>query len=357
MLTVSLVSLLTCGAAASPAFQDRLQPVDRNSGFHVEGYFVWCGSVIRVGDVYHLFASRWPISTGFPDGYRQHSEIVRATSPRAEGPYTFAEVVIGRRAEGKWDSAMAHNPAIYRVGETFVLYYIGSDFAGSQGRSGAPKRQIGTATAPSITGPWTRRDAPLLLGVDSDANNPAAWFEPDGNVKLVWRDRALRVYISTAQSYEGPYTVANDNVWPSARVEDFFVFRRAGQYVILCEDNAGAISGHERWGVFLCSRDGLRDWRKWDPLIAYDHDIRWLDGTTLHVARRERPWLCIEDGAATCLFTSIQDGVTTWNQAVPIRPPFPAQAVQSETRKTHLDSGDAVPPDRSDVLVETPRHH
>lgn len=325
MLLMSLVSLLACGALANPAFQERLQPVDRNSGFHMDGYFVWCGSAIRVGNVYHLFASRWPVSTGFPDGYRQHSEIVRGTSSRPEGPYTFEEVVIGPRAQGKWDSAMAHNPAIYRVGDTFVLYYIGSDFVGSQTRPGAPRRQIGIATAPSVAGPWTRRNLPLFLGIESDANNPAAWVEPNGGVRLLWRDGALRAYISTARSYEGPYAVANDNVWPGSRVEDFFVFRSDGQYVILCEDNAGAISGHERWGAFLCSRDGIRDWRKWDPPVGYTHEIRWRDGTTLRAARRERPWLCIEGGAATCLFTAVFDGVSAWNQPVRIEPAFPVR--------------------------------
>ncbi|MCC2685873.1 MAG: hypothetical protein K0R75_2772, partial [Paenibacillaceae bacterium] len=60
----------------------------------MEGYFVWCGSVIRAEDKkYHMFASRWPKSTGFPNGYRRNSEIVRAVSDTPEGPYQFQEVV------------------------------------------------------------------------------------------------------------------------------------------------------------------------------------------------------------------------------------------------------------------------
>ena len=155
-------------------------PVAKGTGFAMDGYFVWCGSVIKVGDIYEMFASRWPTSTKFPEATGRHSEIVRAEASRPEGPYVFKEVVIGKRAAGKWDSAMAHNPAIYKVGGTFVLFYIGSDV-------GSSHRQIGIATAPSVAGPWTRRDKPLDLGVASDANNPAAWFEPDGSVKLVWR--------------------------------------------------------------------------------------------------------------------------------------------------------------------------
>lgn len=304
--------------AAEAPLRSRLQPVAQESGFRMPGYFVWCGSAIRVGDTYHLFAARWPAATKFPEGYRTHSEIVRATASRAEGPYTFQEVVIGKRAAGKWDSGMAHNPAIYRVGETFVLFYIGSDEC-------TRYRQIGVATARDITGPWTRSDEPLDLGLKSDANNPAACFEPDGSVKLVWRDKDLHVLISTAPTFRGPYRVANANVWPQARVEDFFFFKRQGQYHLICEDNAGSITGHQRWGGHLVSGDGISGWRKFTPETVYDHEIQWTSGTALHAVRRERPWLLIEEQKAACLFTAVFDGTDTWNQPVPIQPPWDVQ--------------------------------
>ena len=37
-------------------------PVARGTGFAMDGYFVWCGSVTKVGDAYEMFASRWPAS-------------------------------------------------------------------------------------------------------------------------------------------------------------------------------------------------------------------------------------------------------------------------------------------------------
>ena len=298
--------------------RDRLQPVAKESGLRIDGYFVWCGSVIKVGNTYHMFASRWPTATKFPEGYRTHSEIVRATATSPEGPYTFREVVIGKRAPGKWDSAMAHNPAIYQVGSTFALFYIGSD-------EGSRYRQIGVATATAVAGPWTRSDQPLDLGVKTDANNPAACFEPDGSIKLVWRDKDLHVYVSTARSFRGPYRVVNDHVWPQARVEDFFFFEHLGKYHLICEDNAGSITGHQRWGAHLCSDDGTNGWKKYTPQTVYDHQIHWTDGTALHAVRRERPWLLIEDGKATCLFTAVYDGLQTWNQPVPICPPWVLQ--------------------------------
>lgn len=290
----------------------RIGPVAKGTGFAMEGWFVWCGSVIKVGGSHHLFASRWPEATRFPEGYRTHSEIVRAVAPRAEGPYQFQEVVIGGRETGKWDSGMAHNPAIYKAGDTFVLYYIGSDV-------GSRHRQIGIATAPAITGPWTRRDQPLDLGLASDANNPSACFEPDGSVKLIWRTADLRVCISTAPSYEGPYTMANSNAWPDARLEDFFFFKRDGAYHVICEDNVGKITRHERWGAHIVSPDGMAGWKVANEPVVYDHRLRWTDGGEFNATRRERPWLLVEDGRITHLFTAVYDGRRTWNQPVPIQ--------------------------------------
>jgi hypothetical protein len=290
----------------------------------MDGYFVWCGSVIKADGNYHMFASRWPEDTQFPQGYRQHSEIVRAVAPRAEGRYEFQEVVLGKREPDKWDGGMAHNPAIYKVGDTHVLYYIGSKAGG--------RRHVGIATAPSVRGPWTRRDQPLEVGYAGDACNPAACFAADGSVKLVWRTSDLRVCISTAPSFEGPYTLVSSNAWPAARLEDFFIFRHAGQYHLICEDNVGQVTGHERWGAHLYSVDGLRDWKPWPHPVVYDHCIRWRDGGKLQARRRERPWLLIEDGRLTHLFTAVYDGQRTWNQAVPIKPPLALDLPSSDTK-------------------------
>lgn len=306
--------LCTGATAADLSFAGRLGPAPRPGGFAMDGWFVWCGSVLRSGTNWHMFASRWPADTGFPEGYRAHSEIVRAEAARPEGPYAFREVVIGARAAGRWDSGMAHNPAVYRAGGRFVLFYNASDI-------GSRHRQIGCATAPAVEGPWTRRDGPLDLGEATDANNPAACFEDDGSVRLAWRTADLRVCISTAPSFEGPYRVANSNAWPAARLEDFFLFKAADGYHLVCEDNAGSVTGHARWGAHLRSADGIGGWRPCDPPVVYDHTIAWEGGGEFHPVRRERPWLLVDDGRITHLFTAVFDGQRTWNQPVPVNPP------------------------------------
>src|SRR5580704_9158354 len=72
---------------------DFLLPAVKNGGFAMDGYILWCSSVIKVGDTYHMFASRWPLQYGL-NGWTKYSECVRATSTNLFGHYTFQEVVL-----------------------------------------------------------------------------------------------------------------------------------------------------------------------------------------------------------------------------------------------------------------------
>ena len=141
-------------------------------------------------------------------------------------------------------------------------------------------------------------------------------------MKLVWRTANLRVIESVAKSFEGPYTVVNSNLWPTAKVEDFFIFKKGSAYHLICEDNAGKLTGHDRkWGGHLISEDGTTNWRPAPQPVAYDDTIRWTDGTEFKAVRRERPWLLIENGKITYLFNAVFDGKQTWNQPVPLATP------------------------------------
>lgn len=286
----------------------------------MEGFWVWCGSAIKVDNEYHLFAARWPKSGKFPDGYRDRSEIVRATAKKPTGPYVFQEVVIGRRSGGFWDSHMAHNPTIHKIGGTFVLFYIGSDGHTTQTNSKALRRMVGYATAPSVGGPWQRIARPI---VDGDTNNPAVLVEPNGTVKLMTRDAALRVSVATAGAFNGAYTVLNPNAWPQSPLEDFCLFSIGGRTHLICEDNTGGVTGHVRWGAHLSSANGIDGWAPCSPAIAYNHDIAFEDGKILACTRRERPQLLIEAGKITHLFTAVYDGNESWSQPVALLPPIP----------------------------------
>jgi len=93
--------------------KERMLPAPVGGGFRMEGYWVWCGSVIKGEDNrYHMFASRWPKSQPMHPGWLSLSEIVRASSDTPEGPYQFEEVVLPARGAEYWDGRMTHNPQI-----------------------------------------------------------------------------------------------------------------------------------------------------------------------------------------------------------------------------------------------------
>ncbi len=322
----------------------------------MDGSTVWCGSVIRGDDGrYHMFASRWSAELHFGH-WLTNSEVVRGVSDRPEGPYRFAEVVLPVRGTGWWDGLMTHNPTIHRCGDTYLLYYIGTRYEGgmptalNQVVGGGPKhrqaranQRIGLATAPSVFGPWTRRDEPILLPREGkwDAlmtTNPAPCVNPDGSVLLIYKAVAhqkdlLRLGAAYAENYLGPYHRLSDE--PIFRfdatndhVEDPYVWAgEAGGYQLIMKDMAGGIVGEIGGGIHATSPDGV-NWSVSDPPKAYSRTVTWDDGATTEQAAFERPQLLIEDGRPTHLFAATgnsKDGKlwhfegSPWNLCVPLK--------------------------------------
>jgi len=62
-------------------------------------------------------------------------------------------------------------------------------------------RRIGYATSSKIEGPWVRSEKPII---NQESNNPAVLV--DGHkIKLLFRDEKLRVVLSEADNFKGPY--------------------------------------------------------------------------------------------------------------------------------------------------------
>jgi hypothetical protein len=319
-------------AQARKLLSQRLLPVPKDGGFSMKGYYVWCPSLIKVGDTYHLFASRWPKASTFPDGYRTQSEIVRAVADRPEGPYRFVEQVIGPREGGFWDGRMAHNPKIVRLGRQYALFYIGSNLNGKTG-----ERAIGFATADEITGPWRRIDKPLPNLVQSkrcpvcDATNPAPCVRPDGTLLLGYRQAPeMLICIASARSLAGPWTVENRDVWRNLpqkpdwnRYEDPDIAYVNGRYEMLVEDNntERPLAGFG-CGIHFYSDDGVH-WQLSNPPAAYTVDIAWDDGNKTKVYRRERPQMFVEGGRLTHILTAVKDDRSQDESRIVIQPIAP----------------------------------
>lgn len=52
-----------------------LRPVPETAVFKMDGWYLWDPSVIKVGDTWHLFASRWPASEKMKGWF--HSHVIR----------------------------------------------------------------------------------------------------------------------------------------------------------------------------------------------------------------------------------------------------------------------------------------
>ena len=112
-------------------FASRLEPAVLGGGFEQPDYWVWCGAPIRGDDgLFHLFASRVPKELVFSPSWLYCSEIVRAEADTAAGPYRFAEVVLPVRGGEFFDARCTHNPHIRKVGDTYLLLYMGTTYDG-----------------------------------------------------------------------------------------------------------------------------------------------------------------------------------------------------------------------------------
>jgi hypothetical protein len=228
----------------------------------------WGGSIVAAGDSFHMFAA------GFPNGtltdWETDSIVIHLRSRTTiEGPYEYSDTVAAPRRDVHpplWDSLDCHNPTVHKLGDEYVVFYIGvgvnasrvgrdsgDDGSGSSSRlSGSAggdiinvqrpqmdkAQTIGAAFSSSPNGPWTRLKEPLLTasetwecggGTDCGVSNPALLVRLDGKLNLFYRGNQDRgVGVATASSWRGPWKKSPESV------ESNGIFR--GNTVIGLED-------------------------------------------------------------------------------------------------------------------------
>jgi hypothetical protein len=244
-------------------------------------YTIWGASPVRDGGKTHLYAARWPEPNVDP-AWRKSSEIAHYVADKPEGPFRFSDLVLTGTGRDTWDKYAPHNPEVHKVGDTYVLLYIGND---DYHQPPHPLNQrIGMATASSPYGPWKRvgKDGLTL----ESSNDPAHWsfgshvvnptlLDMDGQFYLYFKARCQgykgMVYgVAVADRVEGPYTIADEPLTTrGVMIEDGCVFRWGGKICLLTTDNHGSVTGIRGGGVLWVSDDGLR----FDPnhiQVGYD---------------------------------------------------------------------------------------
>lgn len=117
-------------------YQNALLPAPVGGGYSDPDYWIWCGSVVQGEDgAYHMFASRWPKDLGFGANWLFNCEIVRASSKNPEGPYTFQEVVLGRRGRTFFDGMERAQSVHPQMEQNLLPLLYGNDLRWSDSRS------------------------------------------------------------------------------------------------------------------------------------------------------------------------------------------------------------------------------
>jgi hypothetical protein len=286
------------------------------------GYHVWgCSPIIDDEGKVHLFAARWPVEAKFVPGWHTACEIARYVAPGPTGPFEFAEVVVRGSGEG-WNKQGIHNPSIRKVGDSYVLVYIGNtgkDFPASQ--------TIGMMIADDLAGPWRAVDGNIdnpMLAPPTDSsiwcfesgcgvNNPSLLPMPDGRFFLYFKSKGgskgkVKMGVAIADRLAGPYTIQPEPITANDRtIEDGYAFHWRGQVCLLTTDNHGMIENGG--GLLWTSADGI-SFRP-SPMKAFHHFKRhYLNGSVPEGARHhytnslkfERPQLLMVDGEPRFLY-------------------------------------------------------
>ncbi|EHQ29195.1 glycoside hydrolase family protein [Mucilaginibacter paludis] len=307
-------------------FSKKLKPVGR--ALEMDGYYIWCNSPIAGPDgKIHVFFSRW-VAKKKMGGWINGSEICHAIADTPESEFKYVETILSPRGPGFWDATTCHNPFITQLDGLYCLFFMGN----SNGKTDT--KRIGLATAPTLNGPWTRPEQPLLLPGPAGAwddhctTNPAV-VKHKGKYMLFYKSWNTKEYeestdpvikgnrkygLAVADQLEGPYTkyMGNPVIDFSGRggnkqMEDAFVWMEHNHFNMICRDMG--IFNHE-YGLLMNSKNGF----KWsEPEIAYydaPHYIQQPEPPSYlkKYGRFERPQLLLQYGKPTYLFTASQGG-------------------------------------------------
>lgn len=288
----------------SNPLREALKPVPESAIFSMDGWALWDPSLIKAGDTYHLFCSRWSKAEDHKtphDAWKQ-SHIIRATSKNLFGPYTFQEVVKEAK-DHPWATQGLHNPKITRIGDRFLLYHLG-----------IPQWKTGFMYADSIEGPWTPVPTPV-----ANANNPALLIREDGSAYMLSKFKKknkttgkLQNYMraQVAENVNGPYVTFGDNsnrLPYDLELEDPTIWRANNQYNVICTDWMGKITGIQKSVVFYTSKDGIHyELYSKIPVWSQREPIPMADGGERIVYKVERPQVYVNDsGELEALLVSV----------------------------------------------------
>ena len=283
------------------------------------GYCIWGASPIFGTDgKIHLFVERWP-GTRVEPGWRGESEIAHYVSNIPEGPFRFSDLALTGTGKETWDKCAVHNPAIHKVGDQYVLLYIGNN--NPKIPPHASNQCIGMAVSKNLNGPWNRvgTDGKILSPPDNPkywnykatngVNNPAFLQHPDGGFFLYFKSQGGKMGLAVAEKLEGPYVQMPFPVTRNNQaVEDGYAFNWQNQFCLLTTDNHGLIE--KGGGILWKSADGIHFDDKeqgFYPVVKYLGEERLKKAVNHYsgkIIKFERPQVLLIDGKPAYLYVA-----------------------------------------------------
>jgi len=344
------------------SINEQVLPANLKNGFSMDGYWVWCGSVVKGEDGrYHMFASRWKKSLPMHPGWLLESEIVRASSDTPDGVFKFEEVVLPARGAQYWDGRSTHNPHIIKFKDRYVLYYVGTTHPFPDVEEGEvlmtsdprvicarANKRIGVAVSNSISGPWERLSEPVL-GTRPEmfdnflVSNPAPCVTPDGKILLVYKSRSYREKpypkflhgkmlfgVAVAEApWEKHTPVLKEPLFDGDgyELEDPFLWHDGEVFHLMAKDMNGKVCGEKLSGVHAISKNGI-DWNFDMGRLFYSRNLMFDDGEIKELGNMERPFILFENKVPICAYFAVSDGkdglgfancTRTWNMPLRFR--------------------------------------
>jgi hypothetical protein len=294
-------------------------------------YYYWDGKIIRAADgVWHLFADRWPGTSGF--GAWTSSDPIHAVGDGGVlGPFTDTGYAYSDSAFGG-DPHHGHNSSVVALSDGSFAMVVSEVVP------------FTIFTSPSLDGPWTpcseNPGAGLSVpgtgfgGNNSYGSNVSLAAAPNGTFEIVQRHGLIA---TSSVGVCGPYKAQQPtNTYPSseaipsasaasiypnrqkhldpqgpatvestyALAEDPVIWYSGGQYHVLYD------YPDDRVGYHLTSIDGVHDWT--DRGLAYDpryaqQIFSYTDGTVDHWYKMERPGVVLENGHVTHVTFAVSD--------------------------------------------------
>lgn len=274
-------------------------------------YSYWDGKILKKGDKYYMFASRWDQVGGHWGNDKGSgwlgSQAIISESDNLYGPYTDKGPIWP-----DWCEGAGHNVFPFEISEKDRLYADGYRYAvivsdvGKMGKVANGTIHISRDMIEGYELIENGNDGKLLTDEKYWLSNVSITVMPDGRYMAVNR----RGDIAVCDSLAGRWDVIAWCIWetiPAMKdriqyIEDGVLWYSDGRYNIVVND------WEAREAYYLTSEDGIK-WNihegfAYTPKVDF---IRYEDGSVNRWTKMERPGIYVEDGIIKALTFAVID--------------------------------------------------